>query len=149
MFEADRGYATPKIDVRAAVISENRILLVRERSDGLWTMPGGWADVGDSPSIAAVRETREESGYEVRVTKLIALLDRDRHGHPPIPHHAYKVFFLCELIGGEPVTSSETDQVGFFPENELPPLSLTRLVPSEVALAFQHHRNPQLPTAFD
>src|SRR3954454_18641079 len=106
MFEADRGYATPKIDVRAAVISENRILLVRERSDGLWTMPGGWADVGDSPSIAAVRETREESGYEVRVTKLIALLDRDRHGHPPIPHHAYKVFFLCELIGGEPVTSS-------------------------------------------
>ena len=88
LFTQDAGYATPKIDVRAAVFEDGRILLVRERSDGLWTLPGGWADVGESPSVAAVREVREEAGYECRPVRLLAIYDRDhpRHGHTaPLP----------------------------------------------------------------
>ncbi len=148
-FNREAGHATPKVDVRAGVFRDNRILLVREISDGGWTLPGGWADVGDSPSVATVREVKEESGYEVRVTKLVAAYDRDRHAHPPIPYHAYKLFFLCELTGGAAATSNETDGVEFFAEDALPSLSLTRTLPEQIALMFEHYRNPQLPTVFD
>ncbi len=145
----EEGYATPKVDVRAAAFQRGEILLVRERSDGCWTLPGGWADIGESPSEVVAKEVREESGYEVRVTKLAAVLDRDRHGHPVIPHHVYKLFFLCEITGGAPGTSVETSAVGFFPEHALPPLSLTRIVPGEIARMFEHHRHADLPTDFD
>jgi len=148
-FSRDTGYATPKVDVRTAAFRDNRILLVREISDGGWTLPGGWADVGDSPSLSAVREVKEESGYDVRITKLAAVLDRDRHPHPPIPFHAYKLFFLGELTGGISATSNETDAVDFFAADHLPPLSLTRTVPEQIALMFHHMRNPGLPTDFD
>ena len=148
-FSRDTGYATPKVDVRAAVFRDDRILLVKEREDGFWTLPGGWADVGDSPSVAAVRETKEESGYDVVARKLLALLDRNLHGHPPIPWHAYKLFFLCELAGGEAAASYETLEVGFFAEDQLPPLSLTRVTPAEIAHLFEHHRHPERPTSFD
>jgi ADP-ribose pyrophosphatase YjhB (NUDIX family) len=149
-FVCEKGYATPKIDVRAAVFSaDNRILLVREQSDGLWTLPGGWADVGDSPTVNAVREVKEESGYLVRVTKLAALYDRDLQGHPPIPYHTYKLFFLCDLLGGEPSTSMETTAVDFFPQDALPPLSLTRVLEKHIHHMFEHRANPSLPTAFD
>lgn len=148
-FGRDSGYATPKVDARAAVFQDGRILLVREREDGLWTLPGGWADVGDSPSVAASRETKEESGYDVVARKLIAALDRDRHGHPPIPWHAYKLFFLCELVGRAAASSYETLEIGFFAESELPPLSLTRVTAAEIAMLFEHHRHPELPTVFD
>ncbi|MGZ4814747.1 MAG: NUDIX hydrolase [Terriglobales bacterium] len=148
-FSREKGHATPKVDVRAAVFRDNRILLVREISDGGWTLPGGWADVGDAPSVAAVREVKEESGYDVRATKLVAAYDRDLHPHPPIPYHAYKLFFLCELIGGAAAHSNETDGVDFFAEDKLPPLSLTRICPEQIALMFRHHRAPSLPTEFD
>src|ERR1017187_2556224 len=101
VFSREAGYATPKVDVRAAVFRDNRVLLVKEREDGCWTLPGGWADVGDAPSQAAVREVKEESGYDVVATKVAAVYDRNRHGHPPIPFHAYKLFFLCDLVGGD------------------------------------------------
>ncbi len=148
-FAFEKGYATPKVDVRAAVFRDDRILLVREQSEGLWTPPGGWADVGDSPSIAAVREVKEESGFDVKVVKLAALYDRDLHGHPPIPFHTYKLFFLCELTGGVAAASFETDAVDFFAESQLPPLSLTRVVEAQIHHMFEHHRNPKLPTTFD
>jgi ADP-ribose pyrophosphatase YjhB (NUDIX family) len=149
MFSVDSGYATPKVDVRAAVFRDSKMLLVKEREDGCWTLPGGWADVGDSPSTAVIREVKEESGYEVKVRKLLALLDRDLHGHPPIPHHAYKLFFLCDLLGGEATTGDETEDVGFFGEDEIPPLSLTRVTPAEVSQLFEHLRHPEWPTQFD
>jgi ADP-ribose pyrophosphatase YjhB (NUDIX family) len=102
LFKLDVGYATPKVDVRAAVFREGRLLLVREKEDGRWALPGGWADIGDSPSAAVVREVKEEeSGYDVKTRKLLALLDRTLHGHPPIPYHAYKLFFLCDLLWGK------------------------------------------------
>jgi ADP-ribose pyrophosphatase YjhB (NUDIX family) len=148
-FAFEKGYATPKIDVRAAVFRDNRILLVRELSDGLWTLPGGWADVGDSPSVNAVREVKEESGFTVRVTKLAAVYDRDLHGHPPIPFHTYKLVFLCELLGGAATTSVETDAVDFFDQNALPPLSTTRILEKQIHHMFEHHADPTLPTTFD
>ncbi len=151
LFASEIGYATPKIDVRAAVFSDKGLLLVRERSDGGWTLPGGWADVGDSPSVAAVREVKEESGYDVVARKLAAVYDRDheRHGHPPMPHHVYKLFFLCDFVGGAAKTSNETDAVSFFPEDQIPPLSLTRVTPQQIAHLFDHYRHPEWPTSFD
>jgi len=97
LFVAQAGYATPKVDVRAAVFRNDRILLVRERSDGGWTLPGGWADVGDSPSAAVEREVLEEAGFHVRAVKLAAIFDRNRHGHTPHVFHIWKLFFLCEI----------------------------------------------------
>ena len=129
LFACDTGYATPKVDVRGVVFQDGKLLLVQERSDGMWTLPGGWADVGDSPADAVIREIREESGYEIRATKLLALLDRNRHNHPPHVNHIYKVFIQCEIIGGSPTTSHEIQGVGFFAEDEIPELSLTRKVP--------------------
>lgn len=149
LFIGDSGYATPKTDVRAVVFQGDAILFVRERSDGLWTLPGGWADVGASPSEVAEKEVQEESGFTVRVTKLLALYDRDRHGHPPIAHHVYKLFARCEITGGSPRESVETSAVGFFRENELPDLSLTRVTPAQIARMFEHYRNPDWPTDFD
>lgn len=148
-FKREAGYATPKVDVRAAVFKDGKILLVKEREDGLWTLPGGWADVGDSPSVAVVREVREESGYEVVARRLAAVLDRNLHGHPPFPFHAYKLFFLCELTGGEAKTSYETLDVGFFEEDSLPPLSLTRVMPSQIVMLFECNRSPEWVTRFD
>lgn len=149
LFKQGAGYTTPKVDVRAAVFDNGRLLLVRETEDGCWSLPGGWADVGDSPSVAAVREVREESGYEVQARKLAAVYDRDRHGHPPIPFHAYKLFFLCDPVGGASAHSHETDAVDFFAEDRLPPLSLTRVTPDEIRHMFDHYRHPEWPTSFD
>ena len=145
----ERGYATPKVDVRAAVFRDERILLVRERADGRWTLPGGWADVGDSPGRAAEREVREESGYLVRAVKLAAVFDRNLHGHTPLPFHLWKLFFLCELTGGEARTSIETDGADFFAGDALPPLSIGRVTPAQIAHMFEHHRDRERPTSFD
>jgi ADP-ribose pyrophosphatase YjhB (NUDIX family) len=149
LFTAQAGYATPKVDVRGAVFRDDMILLVKERSDGGWTLPGGWADVGDAPSDAVVREIAEESGYVTRAAKLLALYDRNKHGHPSYPFHAYKIFFLCELIGGVATANGETEAVEFFPEDALPELSLTRVMPAQIARLFAHYRHPEWPTDFD
>ena len=149
LLSMDVGYATPKVDVRAAVFRDGRLLLVREKEDGRWTLPGGWADIGDSPSGAVVREVKEESGYDVKARKLLALLDRNLHGHPPIPYHAYKLFFLCDIVGGNARAEQETDAVGFFAADEIPPLSLTRVTPAQIARLFQHSVHPEWPTEFD
>lgn len=151
LFKTEVGYATPKIGVRAAVFDRERILLVRERKDGLWTVPGGWADVGDTPSISAIREVKEESGYDVTVKKLAAFYDQneEKHGHPPMLYHIYTAFFLCELRGGAATESWETSGVDFFEEGNLPPLSLSRITPIQVRHMFEHHRHPELPTSFD
>ena len=149
LFSVGDGYATPRLDVRAAVIQGGRVLLVKERSDGAWALPGGWADVGDSPSVTAVREVREESGYEVRALKLAALQDRNLHGHPPMLFHSWKAFFLCELLGGSPQPSLETEAAEFFAPEALPPLSTSRSTAVQIAHMFEHHRNPGLPTSFD
>ena len=151
LWVGDDGYATPKIDVRGGVFDQDKVLLVRERSDGKWTLPGGWVDIGDGPSFAVEREIREESGYLAKAVKLAALFDKNNpaHGHPPGIHHIYKLFFLCELTGGTPTISNETDGVDFFPVSSLPPLSTGRATQSEIERLYEHHLNRGLPTDFD
>jgi ADP-ribose pyrophosphatase YjhB (NUDIX family) len=146
---SEHGYATPKVDVRGAVFQGERVLLVRERSDGRWTLPGGWVDINDAPAAAVAREIREESGFEARPVKLAALVDKNRHPHPPGVHHIYKLMFLCELTGGEAATSNETDAVDFFSVQALPPLSLGRILPAQIERLYRHHLEPGLPTDFD
>ena len=114
-FLAQPGYATPKVDVRAAIIQQNKILLVQERSDQRWSMPGGWADVGETPSEMVMREVREESGYEVAVKKVIGIFDANRSNDMPAEFfHAYKIIFLCEITGGQARAGDETLAVDFF-----------------------------------
>lgn len=150
LFRGEKGYATPKIDVRGAVFKGDTILLVRELMDnGRWTLPGGWADVNDSPSEAVLREIREESGYEARPVKLAMLYDRRQHGHPLFYFTIYKLFFVCDLTGGAPTQSIETAGAAFFREDDLPELSLGRVTPAEIHTLFQHHYHPELPTEFD
>ena len=149
-FRVEKGYPTPKVDVRTAVFSEGRVLLVKEWLDGGWTLPGGWADEPDSPRRAAEREVREESGYIVRVTRLVAL--RDRRLHPYQPQHLggiYKLLFLADLIGGEAQTSNETTEVGFFALDALPPLSLSRTLPEDIQQAFSYQLDPTLQPSCD
>jgi ADP-ribose pyrophosphatase YjhB (NUDIX family) len=149
-FAAQTGYATPKVDVRGVVLKDGRLLLVRESSDGLWTLPGGWADVNDSPSEAVVREVREESGFVTRATRLLALFDRSKHPHqPPFPFHVYKLFIACELLGGNARPSSETSEVGFFDPSQLPPLSIGRVTPDQIAICVRVWNDAYSPTLFD
>lgn len=149
LFTSEEGYATPKVDVRAAAFREGKVLLVRERSDGLWTLPGGWADVGDTPSQAVLKELREESGFEGRVLKLAAALDRDAQGHPPCPWRIYKLFFICEITGGSASPNLEIVDVGFFDPERLPPMSINRTTPAQVRRMLEHYLDPGLPADFD
>lgn len=143
------GYATPKIDVRAAVIQEGKILLVKETTDKCWAMPGGWADVGDIPSDVAIRETKEESGYDVKPFKVIGVYDANRVGGQLEFFHAFKIIFLCELLGGKARTSDETLDVKFFPFNELPELSLNRTNMLHIEEIKLHLTDPSRKTYFD
>jgi ADP-ribose pyrophosphatase YjhB (NUDIX family) len=151
LFNGEEGYATPKVDVRGAVFWQDKLLLVKEREDGCWTLPGGWVDVGEPPSLAVEREVYEESGYQTQAVKLLAVYDRNhpRHNHPPFLHHVYKLFFQCNLLSGEATASIETEAAKFFAEQDIPELSLTRVVPSQIARLFEHYRDPHLPTDFD
>jgi ADP-ribose pyrophosphatase YjhB (NUDIX family) len=143
-------YATPKVDVRGAAFRDGKVLLVREKLDeDRWTLPGGWMDAGDTPGGAVTREFREETGYEVRVEKLAAVYDRDRHGHPPFLFSILKMFFVCELTGGAPQTSLETGESAFFSPEELPELSVRRVTAEEIQMLFRHHSQRELPTEFD
>jgi len=149
LLDLEVGPATPKVDVRAAVFRDGEILLVKEVEDGAWSVPGGWADVGETLSEAAVREVREESGYRVRAARLISAYDRDRQGHPPIPYHVYKLVFLCEILDETPSQTVDAHGVGFFGAHELPELSLSRVTPVQIKRFFEHHRRPELPADFD
>ncbi len=149
LFASDSGYATPQVDVRGAVFNDTEVLLVRERLDGYWTLPGGYADVNSSPSAAVEREVSEESGYRTCAIKIAMVLDKRLHDHPPSPRHTYKLFFLCEIIGGEATTSFETTDVRFFPINALPELSLHRVTPAQIQRLYEHSMNPEMPTDYD
>jgi ADP-ribose pyrophosphatase YjhB (NUDIX family) len=148
-FRVQKGYATPKIDVRGAVFNGDKLLLVRERQDNGWTMPGGWADVGNVPSQAAEREVWEEAGFHVKVRKLIGVYDANRVG-PLELFHAFKIIFLCDLIGGEARPSNETSEVAFFGKNDIPvPLSGERTKLRHIRDAFAAMEDPLVSTVFD
>ncbi len=149
LFKIHSGYATPKVDVRAAAFDEGRILLVREISDGGWTMPGGWADVNQSAAECVVREVAEESGFIARATKLAAVYDYRLAGHPQRQLDSiYKFFFLCEITGGTATPSEETSEVAWFALDALPPLSTGRTTAAQIRRLYEHHLYPDLPTDF-
>jgi ADP-ribose pyrophosphatase YjhB (NUDIX family) len=144
------GYATPKVDVRGAAFVDGRVLLVREISDGNWTLPGGWADVNQSAAECVVREIAEESGFTARARKLAAVRDYQRSGHPPRNADSiYKMFFICEITGGAACASNETSEVAFFARDALPPLSLGRTTAAQIDRMFHHAEHPDLATDFD
>lgn len=149
-FSLESGYATPKVDTRAVVLHDGRLLLAREAMDGLWSLPGGWADPGESPAQNCVREVLEETGLRVRAARLLAVYDRELHEHPTkfFPH-VYKLFVHCEMVGGELTPSGETPELGFFDPADLPPLSLARVTPRQIARCLELIGDPSARTDFD
>jgi ADP-ribose pyrophosphatase YjhB (NUDIX family) len=149
-FLPESGYTTPKLDIRAGVFKDGKILMVKERSDNCWALPGGWADVCESPALGAEREALEESGYIVKANKLVAVRDVQRHPyHPRNPHHLIKMLFLCDLQGGSAKANLEISEVDFFDPNELPELSQGRTIASDIATLKTHLNKPSLPTEYD
>ncbi len=145
----DKGYATPKVDVRGAAFIDGCVLLVREISDGKWTLPGGWADVNQTPAACVVREILEESGFQAVARKLAAVHDYQTSNRPGHVDSIYKLFFLCDITGGSAAPSDETSEVAFFARDSLPPLSLGRTSLAQIHRMFEHHETPGLPADFD
>lgn len=149
LFASNMGYATPKIDVRGAVFKDEAILLVQEKADNCWSLPGGWADINDSAGEAVVREIREEAGLITKAVKLIAFIDKHKHKHPLESLHAYKAFFLCDFVSGQVATNHETLDVGFFTLDNLPALSTPRVTVEQIQMCYKHYHQRDLPTEFD
>jgi ADP-ribose pyrophosphatase YjhB (NUDIX family) len=147
-FAIQDGYPTPKVDVRGAVVRDGKILLVQEITDGCWSLPGGWADLGQSPREMVEREVLEESGMTVRAKKVVAIYDANNFA-PLEFWHAYKIVFLCDILGGEPTPSMETPAVDFFSPDSLPPLSKNRTNQRILDEIFAHLADPARPTSFD
>jgi ADP-ribose pyrophosphatase YjhB (NUDIX family) len=148
-FSAQPGYATVKVDVRGAVVQDGKILLVQERRDERWCMPGGWADIGDKPSDMVAREVWEESGFDVNATGIIGVYDANRSQAPTEFFHAYKIVFTCDITGGQARPSDETMDVGFFDPKSLPPLSECRTNNRHISDVFAHWQDPTKQAIFD
>lgn len=149
LIESD-GYKTPKVDVRAVVFNEqNEILMVREKIDGCWSMPGGWADIGYTPSEVAVKESREEAGAEVRAVRLLGILDKRCHEHPADIYYIYKVFIECEFMDWVGSDHMETSDYGFFSLDTLPPLSTPRNTFEQIRKLFDYHNGILTDPMFD
>ena len=145
-----KEYITPKVDIRAVIFnSRDEVLLVREKVDGRWSMPGGWSDVGYTPKEVAVKETKEETGLDVCVERLLAVMDKRCHAHPAGPFYIYKMFILCKIIGGEFSETFDIMDKGFFPLDSLPPLSLDRILPEQINLMYELRNNPSEPVYLD
>jgi len=150
LLQQDMGYPTPKVDCRGVAFRDDKVLLVLETEDGGWTLPGGWCDQGMTPSQNVAREFWEESGFEVRVVRPLAMYDRNNQGHtPPYPFSIYKLFFLCEITGGAAKSSNETSDVRFFAMNEIPPLSKGRTLERQLHRFYEQYKTGDLTVDFD
>ena len=149
LFAKEVGYQTPKVDVRGVVFQDNQILLVKENEDEKWSLPGGFCDVGLSPSENIVKEIKEESGFDVRVVRLLAVFDKNKHPHPPEMYHYYKLFILCEITGGEAALGIETTNVQFFDQTTIPALSEQRNTDSQIQTMFEFLQAPDKETLID
>ncbi|MDF1657888.1 MAG: NUDIX hydrolase [Verrucomicrobiales bacterium] len=149
-FIPETGYATPKVDLRACVFRDDKVLLVKERSDDLWALPGGWADQNESPREGIVREIKEESGFDAEIHSLYAIKDRDRNPYKPkYPVSLYKMFFTATVTGGRPLENLEVSEIGFFEEDDLPPLSEARVLPPDIKEGFRAFRDQSRMCTFD
>ncbi|MBN2215045.1 MAG: NUDIX hydrolase [Bacteroidales bacterium] len=143
IFTGEKGYQTPKVDIRGVVFRGEKILMVKETVDGLWSVPGGWADIGLTPFQVVTKEVREEAGLIVEPVRLLALLDKRSHAHPPDLFHIYKIFILCHEKGGKMKPGMETSHVAFYGINELPPLSTTRITEEQIKMLFDFRNHPE------
>ncbi|EJQ43022.1 ADP-ribose pyrophosphatase [Bacillus mycoides] len=145
LFASETGYQTPKVDIRAVIFQNEKLLFVKEKSDGKWALPGGWADIGYTPTEVAVKEVLEETGYKVDHFRLLAIFDKEKHQPSPSATHIYKVFIGCEIVGGEKKLSIETEDIDFFSENEIPDLSIARNTEWQIKemFAFMKDRNKE------
>ena len=143
-------YPTPKVDVRGLVVNESgEILMVRERVDGRWTIPGGWADIGFAPSEVVVKEVHEEAGLEVKVDRLLAVYDKRCHPHPPSPYYIYKIIFLCTLTGGKLKPGFDILDAGWFSPENLPDLSTDRILGQQIMELLEAMKSNSMRTIFD
>ena len=148
LFCNDVGYQTPKVDTRAAIFRDGKILLVHER-DGNWSVPAGWCDLNQSPMENTVKEVKEEAGLDVAVCSVIAVQDRDKHNEPPYAYGVVKIFYLCQVLGGAFVPNSETTEAEYFAEEELPELAEEKCCREQIQMCFQAYRSPNWMTQFD
>lgn len=150
VIQENNGYKTPKVDVRAVVFNEKgQILLVQEKVDNCWSMPGGWSDISYSPREVAEKECFEEAGLKVNATKLLAILDKQKQNMPPAFEYVYKIFLLCEKLDDNISTGSETNDVGWFYEDNLPELSTPRNMEKQIKMMFQYFRGERIEAYFD
>lgn len=149
LFCNETGYQTPKVDVRAAIFKEDKILLVKESIDGCWSMPGGWAEVNLSVKENIIKESKEEAGLNVIPKRLIAILDRNKHNEPVKAYGIYKIFVLCELVDGVFEKNIETEECGYFSLADLPPLSLDRITKEQIEMCFRAKSNDGFCPVFD
>lgn len=149
-FSGTKEYITPKVDIRAVIFNEKgELLLVKEKADGRWSLPGGWADIGYSPKEVAVKEVYEETGLHAEAVKLLAVLDKRCHPHPPALDYVYKIFIQCRVTGGEWTEAFDILDKGYFAQNNIPPLSMERVLPQQIDLVFEFLHNPHKEPVFD
>jgi ADP-ribose pyrophosphatase YjhB (NUDIX family) len=149
LFASETGYQTPKVDIRASVFSNGKILMVKEKVDGAWSLPGGWADVNSSVSESAVRECFEEAGAVVKPKRIIAIHLANKHNNPLFPYTIYKIFVECELIENKFKDNTETLEAGFFAPDKLPELSFERNTPDQLNMCFEAKKHDYFETIFD
>ena len=149
LFLGDEGYQTPKIETRAAIFKDAKILLVRERMAQEWSLPGGWNDYDQTTAQNCVKEAREESGRIVKPVKLIAVQDRNHHNKPILATNVTKIFYLCKEISREFVPNDETDACDYFALDNLPKLSLDRNKKEQIEMCFKASKDPNWQTLFE
>ena len=147
LFCGDIGYQTPKVDTRAAIIQDGKILLVCEK--GKWSVPGGWCEFNMSPADNAVKETKEEAGLDVAISKIIAVQDRDKHNLPPYAYGVVKIFYLCEVLGGSFSDNTETSESRYFSFEELPPLAEEKCSKEQIRMCFDAYQSKDWIVQFD
>ena len=145
-----KEYPTPKVDVRGLLLNEKgEVLLAKEMMDGRWSIPGGWADIGHTPTEVVVKEIEEETGLQAEVLRVLAIYDKRCHAHPPQPLYIYKIVFLCRATGGELRGNFDIEEARWFPLDALPPLSEDRILKSQIDELYNLAMHPELPPVYD
>ena len=147
LFCGDVGYQTPKVDTRAAIFQDGKILLVCEK--GRWSVPGGWCEYNLSPADNTIKETKEEAGLDVTISKVIAVQDRDKHNHPPYACGVVKIFYLCDVLGGNFSDNIETSESRYFSIEALPPLAEEKCNEEQIRMCFDAYQSQDWETQFD
>ena len=149
LFAGETGYQTPKIDIRAAVFHENKILMVKEKLDNRWSLPGGWADIDLSLKENLIKGAMEEAGAKIIPERILAVYDRNRNTNILFPHSVYKIFVQCKYLESKFVENIETEETGFFSVDQLPELSETRNTASQIKMCFRYKDRPFHEPYFD